>query len=302
MRTTLDLTDLVAKGHLSAAEAERLKGLAIKDTAALGVNILVAFGALAISLGIGVLVPTLLTAVVLGAAFFTVGFGLTLARQERWGVFAQICIVIGALAFTGGLSALAGGNFWVNLALTALIGAAAVIARSGLLTAITVLALTTTVVTGQSGWTELGGATIVAILVLVVLAIGLYQLSLRIKAYENLLVIGARTAAFMINPVFLFASLFGDDLTHIDKTVFAVVWAVLLVGVGIWGMWRGRRWVVNTAAVFGAIHFMVQWFVFLGASPGSILGGGVMLILLGLALKWLIDRGAARVTKPAPSA
>lgn len=294
MKITLDLTDLVTKGQLTQAEADRLKGLAIKDTGALGVNILMAFGALAVSLGIGILVPTVFTAIALGAVFFMVGFGLTLAREERWGVFAQICMVIGALAFTGGLSALAGGNFWVNVTLTLLTAAAAVLARSGLLMAIAVLALTATVGTAYTGWNQLGGASVVTIAVLAVVAIGLYLLSLRIKAYENLLIVGARTAAFTINLVFLFGSLFGDDLVNVDKEVFTVVWAVLLVGVGIWGMWRGRRWVVNTAAVFGAIHFMVQWFVFLGASPGSILGGGVMMIVLGFALKWLIDRQATK--------
>lgn len=294
MKITLDLTDLMTKGQLTQAEADRLKGLAIRDTGALGVNILMAFGALAVSLGIGILVPTVFTAIALGAVFFMVGFGLTLAREERWGVFAQICMVIGALAFTGGLSALAGGNFWVNVTLTLLTAAAAVVARSGLLMAIAVLALTATVGTAYTGWNQLGGATVVTIAVLAVVAIGLYLLSLRIKAYENLLIVGARTAAFTINLVFLFGSLFGDDLVNVDKEVFTVVWAVLLVGVGIWGMWRGRRWVVNTAAVFGAIHFMVQWFVFLGASPGSILGGGVMMIVLGFALKWLIDRQATK--------
>lgn len=294
MKITLDLTDLVTKGQLTQAEADRLKGLAIRDTGALGVNILMAFGALAVSLGIGILVPTVFTAIALGAVFFMVGFGLTLAREERWGVFAQICMVIGALAFTGGLSALAGGNFWVNVTLTLLTAAAAVLARSGLLMAIAVLALTATVGTAYTGWNQLGGATVITIAVLAVVAIGLYLLSLRIKAYENLLIVGARTAAFTINLVFLFGSLFGDDLVNVDKEVFTVVWAVLLVGVGIWGMWRGRRWVVNTAAVFGAIHFMVQWFVFLGASPGSILGGGVMMIVLGFALKWLIDRQATK--------
>lgn len=299
MKITLDLTDLVTKGQLTQVEADRLKGLAIKDTGALGVNILLAFGALAVSLGIGILVPTVFTAIALGAVFFMTGFGLTLAKEERWAVFAQICMVIGALAFTGGVSAVAGGNVWVNLTLTLLTAGAAFIARSGLLMAISVLALTTTVVTAYTGWNQLGGATVLTIGVLAVLAIGLYLLSLRIKLYENLLIVGARTATFMINLVFLFGSLFGDDVTNVDKDVFSVVWAVLLVGVGIWGMWRGRRWVVNTAAVFGAIHFMVQWFVFLGASPGSILGGGVMMIALGFALKWLIDRQEAKPAKPA---
>lgn len=290
MKITLDITDLVAKGHLSEAEAARLKGFAVQDTGALGVNVLMAFGAVAISAGIGVLVPSVYTAIALGALFFGVGFALTLAKEQRWGVFAQVCMVIGALGFAGGISALVSGNVWVNIGLTLLIGAAAVVARSGLLAAVAVLAATATVGTAFSGWETTGGATIITIVVLAVIAIGLYQLALRLPAYERLAIIGARTATFMINVVFLFGSIFGDTVTGVRGEVFAVVWAVLLLGIGFWGVRAGRRWVVNTAAVFGAIHALVQWFFYLGASPGSILGGGVLLLVFGFALKTLNDR------------
>jgi hypothetical protein len=296
MKITLDITDLVAKGHLTEEEATRLKGFAVQDTGALGVNVLMAFGAVAISAGIGVLVPSVYTAIALGALFFGVGFALTLAKEQRWGLFAQICMVIGALGFTGGISALVGGNFWVNIGLTLLVAIAAVMARSGLLASVAVLALTAAVGTAFSDWDTLGGATVITILVLAVLAIGLYQLSLRLPAYERLAIIGARTATFMINVAFLFGSIFGDAVTGIRGEVFAVVWAVLLLGVGLWGVRAGRRWVVNTAAVFGAIHALVQWFYYFGASPVSILGGGVLLILFGFGLKALIDRKKSAVS------
>ena len=42
---------------------------------------------------------------------------------------------------------------------------------------------------------------------------------------------------------------------------------------------------MNTAAVFGALHFYTQWFEMLGPSPFSILGGGLLLIGFGLALR-----------------
>ena len=47
-----------------------------------------------------------------------------------------------------------------------------------------------------------------------------------------------------------------------------------------------RRWVVNAAAVFGAIHFYTQWFEYLGPNPLSVLGGGILLIGFGFALRW----------------
>ena len=48
---------------------------------------------------------------------------------------------------------------------------------------------------------------------------------------------------------------------------FTVGWAIALLGVGLWGMGANRRWVVNVAAVFGAIHFYTQWFDRLGPPP-----------------------------------
>ena len=114
MKVVLDLTDLVAKGKLTAAEAERLKGLAARDTGALGVNILLAFGTVAVALGAGVLVPDLWTVVILGAALFAVGFGLTLAQETRWSLFAQITMTIGALAAGGALWVLTEGDLGLN--------------------------------------------------------------------------------------------------------------------------------------------------------------------------------------------
>ncbi|WP_204307646.1 hypothetical protein, partial [Enterobacter hormaechei] len=59
-------------------------------------------------------------------------------------------------------------------------------------------------------------------------------------------------------------------------------WAVALIGAGAWAARAGRSWVLNLAAVFGAIHFYTQWFERLGPSPLSILVAGVL--TLGLAI------------------
>lgn len=290
MKITLDLTDLTAKGQLTQAEADRLKGLAARDTGTLGVNILLSFGMVALSLGIGVLVPTIFTAIALGALMFGVGLSLTLAKDERWAIFAQVCMVVGALAFTGGISAFANGDFWVNLAITAVLAGAAVAARSGLLAAVAIIGLGFTVGTSYTGWSSFTSATVITIAVLSVVAIGLYLISLRLPRYENVAIVGARTAVLMVNLGFLAGSLFGDAVLNIPSQVFAVAWAILLIVVGLWGVQVNRRWVVNAAAVFGGIHFFCQWFLYLGASPLSILGGGVLLILFGFGLKAVNDR------------
>ena len=71
----------------------------------------------------------------------------------------------------------------------------------------------------------------------------------------------------------------------IPDYVFSIGWALALIGVGIWGVRAGRRWVVNTAAVFGGIHFYTQWFSILGANAFSVLLAGVILIAIAMGLR-----------------
>ena len=70
----------------------------------------------------------------------------------------------------------------------------------------------------------------------------------------------------------------------IPDTVFTIGWALALLAVGVWGARANRRWVVNTAAVFGGIHFYTQWFSILGANAISVLGGGILILICAMAL------------------
>ncbi|QQR34568.1 hypothetical protein JI749_09200 [Devosia oryziradicis] len=284
MKITLDLDSLVAEGKLSVAEAERLKGFAAKDTGELGSNVLFALGAAAVATGVGVLVPTVETAIALGAVLFGVGFWLRVGRVARWSVFAQIIMVIGALALLGGLGGLFGEHLWVRIALTAATAVAAVLATSGLLASLAVLAFAATITLDVDIWTPTHYLS-VAIIALSALVLGLYLLSLRLApAYERLAIIAMRTAILLVNCAFLIGSIFGDDLLGLPGRYFSIAWAVALLAFGSWAVFANRRWVVNTVAVFGAIHFFTQWFMALGAQPFSILGGGLLLIGFGLGL------------------
>jgi len=144
------------------------------------------------------------------------------------------------------------------------------------------------------------------------LALAAYHLSKRLAAdYERLALTAARTSVFLVNFGFWIGSLWGDRLrllqsfggdaagsaataAVIPSWVFGALWALALIGVGIWGALVNRRWVVNVAAVFAAIHFYTQWFERLGATPLAILLGG--LIMLGVAFGlWTFNRRARTV-------
>jgi len=74
--------------------------------------------------------------------------------------------------------------------------------------------------------------------------------------------------------------------------LFGIAWALALIAAGVWAARVGRRWLVNVVAAFGAIHFYTQWFERLGATPASVLLGGVVMLAVALAL-WNFNRRAA---------
>jgi iron complex transport system permease protein len=307
MKVTLDLDALVAQGKLTAAEAERLKGLSAADTGALGSNIFLAFGIIAVALGAGVFIPTVETAMVIGALLFGAGYWLTIGKVERWAVFAQIAMVLGALAFIGGLGTLYGDIVWVKYASALVLAGAAVAARSGLLASLAMMLFAGAILTGTSFWAPTVHLTL-AIVALSGTVLVLYLISLRIThAYERLAIIAMRTAILMVNIAFLVGSIFGDGFFQWPNWGFTIAWALALLAFGTWAVFANRRWVVNSVAVFGAIHFFTQWFMVLGAQPLSILGGGVLLIGFGLLMarfnKWVLtkrDGGVAPVAAPVP--
>lgn len=315
MKVTLDLSALVQEGRLTLQEAERLKGLAARDTGSFAINILLGFGVVAVSAGALALLPTPATALAVGIAVFAIGLAFTFGRDESWRLLAQICLVVGALMFCGGVIALSKGSLGAMLIVTAALSAAAIVARSGLLIAAAVLALGACL-GARAGY---GHATYalaiyepaVTIVLFSLLALATYIVSKKLSAdYERLALIAARTSVFMVNFGFWVGSLWGDNLRLvrsiwqnnpsvltssnigpdiISPGAFAIGWAIALLGVVLWGMAVNRRWVVNVAAVFGAIHFYTQWFDYLGPSPGSFMVGGLLMLVFALAL-WSFNR------------
>jgi hypothetical protein len=127
--------------------------------------------------------------------------------------------------------------------------------------------------------------------------------------YERIALSASRTAILLVNFGFWIGSLWGDPLFLLTKmsgktpvasrldaiviphTVFSIGWAAVLIAAGLWAMRVNRRWLVNVAASFGAIHFYTQWFEKLGATPVSVLLGGVIMLAIALAL-WSFNKRA----------
>lgn len=324
MKITLDLSKLLQEGLITPADVERLKALAARETGSLGLNMLVGFGVMAVSAGaVAFLLMafefSLVPVAAVGAALFALGLALSLSRAQQWELLAQICIVVGALMLAGGLYVIDKGSLRVAFAVTAALAMAAILARSSLLTSLSVLSLAA-VIGASTGYSHATYSLTVeeptvTIVVFSALALGAYLLSHRLSAdYERLAITASRTSLLLINFGFWIGSLWGDRLrlpraimggepalskdlavraADIPAMVFSVGWALTLIGVAIWGVKENRRWAINLAAVFGAIHFYTQWFAQLGANPLSVLLAGILMLGIALGLRALNRQPAA---------
>jgi len=315
MKIALDISRLVEEGKVTPEEAQRLIALASRETGSLAINILIGFGVVAIAAGAVALVPTPLTAVTLGLALTAAGFAVLVSRVKQWDVLGQICLVIGALMFCGGVIAFGEGSLAAMLIVTAVLALIAAAARSSLLTVLAVLAASACL-GAKAGYAHAMYSLAIfeptlTIVLFSALAFAAYQVSKRLPAdYERIALAAVRTAILLVNFGFWIGSLWGDPLFLLSRmagkaraaprledvviphTVFSIAWAVVLIAAALWAMRINRRWLVNVAAIFGAIHFYTQWFETLGATPVSVLLGGLMMLAIALAL-WAFNRRPA---------
>jgi hypothetical protein len=278
MKVTLDLSRLVEQGRLTPEEAQHLATLAAHETGSLGVNILIGFGVVAVAAGAVALLPTPLTAVALGVVLCAGGFVVVLNRMKQWSVLGQICLVIGALMFCGGVVAFGKGSLASMLIVTAALALLAIAARSSLLIALAVLAASACL-GARTGYMHAMYSLAIfepalTVVLFSALAVVAYRVSGRLPAdYERIALAASRTAIVLVNVGFWIGSLWGDPLllltrmsgqaiattrlTHavIPAAAFSIAWAVVLIGAALWAVRANRRWLVNVAAAFGAIHF-----------------------------------------------
>jgi iron complex transport system permease protein len=316
MKILIDVDTLEQEGVLTAALANTLRRHAVRDTGSTAINLLLAFGAIVLVAGAGALMPSPVVALLFGLAFVGVGWFITKNYAEQWGKLGSIWMIVGTLLTAGGLGMMVGystmGDVIVERPLQASLVAAIVLAggawlaQSRLLAALVTLAISSAI-GGSTGYWHASYMVCVreptvTILVFTVLGLAGWLATQKLKgAYEALMLTFTRMCVILVNFGFWIGSLWGDTPGALWKatdssavfswsdptvpaTTFIVGWAVALLAAGAWGAHNGRRFLVNTVAVFGAIHFYTQWFEHLGADPLSVMIAGAATIGFGLAL------------------
>ncbi|MCS7078717.1 MAG: hypothetical protein NZ585_01525 [Chloracidobacterium sp.] len=303
MKYTLDLDQLLAEGKITTEEYERLRAYAARATGSLVFNLLIGFSVIAVSGGALALLPKPTTATALGLVVLGGGLGLLLRQAEMWRLLANICLLVGALLTGGGVIAFGNAqpaSFWTVFALFTV---TTVVAQSSLLAVLATLMLSACLGVGtgygHAAYFIFVEKPLLTVVVFTLLAIALYQLSKRAPSnYEGVTLAAARTSVLIANLGFWVGSLWGDWLwmekdfhlhsqPPIPAFVFALAWAGALLVAALWAWRRNRRWVVNTVAVFGGIHFYTQWFEQLGASPETVLAAGVLALGFTVGLRFL---------------
>jgi hypothetical protein len=313
MKLLVDLDRAAAECVVSAGQAEALRRRAAAETAELAINVLLALGVIGVAIGFLWLEPPIPLGAAFGVAVAALGFVLR-AGAARWGLLGTAMVLVGVLVLAGGILRDWHGDWGAFLGVAALLAGAAALAGNGLLAALVPFALAAALGSSTAYghafyelWVTEPTVTIVAFALLALAgeaaarALG--------EGWGRLLRIFARVCVVWVNLGFWVGSLWGDRPLalwrvgpgagqgwmesypwHIPALAFAIGWAVALAAAGAWGARANRRWVVNAAAVFGAIHFYTQFFERLEASPGTLMLAGLIAIGAAIGL-WRFNRG-----------
>src|SRR5262249_12386606 len=141
MKVALDLDQLLREGHITQEEHHRLTALSQEASPSLRHNILRAFGVIAAAAGVIAWLHTILAAVGIGIVTGLVGILLKRGRRRDWDLPGTILTLVGAVTAGVGIVGFSKGDVAGYVYAMLIFGAGAYFATSGLLAALTVLAL-----------------------------------------------------------------------------------------------------------------------------------------------------------------
>ncbi len=313
MKILIDVDELEQSGAITAQLATMLRVHAVRDTGSLAINMLLAFGAIAIAAGLLALVPSPAIAAVFGVGFILLGWLIRKLHAAQWGKLASVWMIVGGLVLSGAVGVITDLPFVAPLIAAAILSIISVVAESRLLIALVPLTLGAAIGGSAGYWRACYEISIreptLTIVLFSALAYGAWQFAKRRTGlFQSLSIVFARMCVVLSNFGFWVGSLWGDtpgkiwsdpnsttyfspENQKIPEVVFIVGWAIALFFAGAWGAKQGRRFMVNIAAVFGAIHFYTQWFEHIGLEPVSVIVAGVATIAFGLGM-WRYNRQA----------
>ena len=298
MKIVLNIKELLEEGQIDQTEYDKLLMLSKRQTTSLAFNLLLGLGIVATSIGAIALAPSPYSCLIFGLIVSVIGLLVKIKANDQWLVLSITCLMSGLLMSSAAIVWFE--DYWFqattyrSISIMALIlGLSAYFLKSSLLSALSVLSLSTLLSLGVGYdfasyfiWVEYPLLTIV---IFSILSICLYSLSKKVNAdNEKLLITGSRVSVLLVNLGFWIGSIMGD--IWLDSAYFfSITWALAIVGTGFWAWKANRVWLINVLGVFGSIHFYTQWFETFGAQPLSLLMGGVFAVGIAILFKRFND-------------
>jgi hypothetical protein len=266
MKIVLDITKLLDEKKITKEEYSKLLEYSKKDSGSLALNILIAFGIIAI---VGGLVGMSLNPVLgLATALITFMAGIYVNNEygKDWGLLGKILMIMGVLgSVVSGYFILgdAFDQYYYYLVMIACLVSfgVGIYLRSGFLVGLSALLLSP-LLNIDTSYGFMGSGSyglsveqpLNTIVVYSLFGFLAYYFSFTEKQYENILVVFTRVCVFMANLGFWVGSLYGDRLfgTNISEIYFSIAWALALLAFIYYGLQTNRRFVINIAAVFGS--------------------------------------------------
>ncbi len=307
MKILIDIDELERGGQIDAQMSAMLRAHTLRDTGSAAINILLALGAISVAAGILALQPSPTLGALIGLAFVGLGFAVRRGFYAQWGKLGAIWMIVGALILAGAAGVIIDRPFAGSLAAGVILAVTGVLAGSRLLIALTPLALASAI-GGSTGYWHASYMIAITeptltIVLFFVLGLAAWMIAKSQSGlFHTLSITFARMCVILVNFGFWVGSLWGDtpgrlwrDPTSTDylassagqqipPMVFVIGWAIALFAAGAWGAKNGRRFLVNTVAVFGGIHFFTQWFELIGFHPVAVIVAGVGIVAFGLGL------------------
>jgi len=313
MKIVIDVDALQKNGVITESIGDLLRQHALNNAGSTAINILLALGAIAVAAGMISLIPHAGVAALFGLGFILLGSLVVKHYGRRWGKLGSIWMVVGALILCGSMGMLIDQPMLASLSAALILTWVSVLARSRLLMALVPFALAAAIGGSTGYWHACYAVTIeeptLTIFIFGVLAAVSWEIAWQFdNIFHDLAIIFARVCVILVNFGFWIGSLWGDTpghtwragveptfytITHqtVPAWMFSIGWAMALVAAAAWGVKNNRRFMVNTAAVFGSIHLYTQWFEYLGIHPLSVILSGFAAIGLGLGL-WHYNRAS----------
>ncbi len=323
-KITLDLDALLAEGRLTAAEAERLKTMAVTGRGlSTVVQVLYILGALGLAGGVMVLKPEPVTGMALAA--LAIGFAIfaQATRREDLGMLGTAMGICGTVGLCGSIGMQFGETLpalTINAIITAITLAATIILRSRFLAALVPLSIASLLGSSTGYWHASYGIMVreplLTVIVFAVLSGVFFLAAYRLKAiWSQMVTVAGRVSWLVMNFGFWVGSLWGDQIgdhfirptpdapmenvrsawLFIPEGAFILAWAAVSIATIIF-MHR-NRFAVNASITFLAINVYTQFYEWFGGSGFVMLTGGVTLLAFAFGLyhfdRYMVERNKA---------